>query len=122
VKKNHVWEAMEARSVDAIPAGEMWQYEPKWDGFRCLLARDDQAVAMYSKSGQNLSRYFPEVVAAALTIREKSFVLDGEIVVRLVADFRSTAYPSGCEPGKEIGGANSGSVSRVRSAANVAPA
>ena len=62
--KGRVPEAMEARSVEAIPAGEMWQYEPKWDGFRCLLARDAQAVAMYSKSGQNLTRYFPEVVAA----------------------------------------------------------
>jgi len=82
VKKNRVHsEAMEARSVDAIPAGEGWQYEPKWDGFRCLLARDAGTVAMYSKSGQDLSRYFPEVVAAALTLREKSFVLDGEIVV-----------------------------------------
>jgi ATP-dependent DNA ligase len=82
VKKNRVHsEAMEARSVDAIPAGEEWQYEPKWDGFRCLLARDAGTVAMYSKSGQDLSRYFPEVVAAALTLREKSFVLDGEIVV-----------------------------------------
>ena len=78
---------MEARSVEAIPTGEMWQYEPKWDGFRCLLARDGQAVVMYSKSGQNLSRYFPEVVAAALTIREKSFVLDGEIVVPLGGRF-----------------------------------
>ena len=82
MKKNRVHiEAMEARSVDAIPTGEEWQYEPKWDGFRCLLARDAGAVAMYSKSGQDLSRYFPEVVAAALTLREKSFVLDGEIVV-----------------------------------------
>ena len=72
---------MEARSVDAIPGGKEWQYEPKWDGFRCVLARDADAVAMYSKSGQDLSRYFPEVVAAALTLREKSFVLDGEIVV-----------------------------------------
>ena len=74
-------EAMEARSVDAIPTGQEWQYEPKWDGFRCVLTRDAGAVAMYSKSGQDLSRYFPEVVAAALTLREKSFVLDGEIVV-----------------------------------------
>jgi ATP-dependent DNA ligase len=74
-------EAMEARSVDAIPTGQEWQYEPKWDGFRCLLTRAAAAVAMYSKSGQDLSRYFPEVVAAALTLREKSFVLDGEIVV-----------------------------------------
>src|SRR6476619_6434724 len=72
---------MEARSVDAIPSGEEWQYEPKWDGFRCLLTRDADTVAMYSKSGQDLSRYFPEVVAAALILREKSFVLDGEIVI-----------------------------------------
>ena len=56
-------EAMEARSVDAIPEGREWQYEPKWDGFRCLLMRDTDAVGMYSKSGQDLSgggRYFPE--------------------------------------------------------------
>ena len=82
MKKNRVHiEAMEARSVDVIPDWREWQYEPKWDGFRCLLTRDAGAVAMYSKSGQDLSRYFPEVVAAALTLREKSFVLDGEIVV-----------------------------------------
>jgi non-homologous end joining protein Ku len=54
-RKNRLLEAMEARSVEAIPTGEMWQYEPKWDGFRCLLARDGQAVVMYSKSGQNLN-------------------------------------------------------------------
>jgi ATP-dependent DNA ligase len=82
VKKSRVHiEAMEARSVDAIPNGKEWQYEPKWDGFRCLLTRDASTVAMYSKAGQDLSRYFPEVVDAALTLREKSFVLDGEIVV-----------------------------------------
>ena len=80
--KNRVHsEAMEARSVDVIPSGKEWQYEPKWDGFRCLLTRDSGAISMYSKSGQDLARYFPEVVAAALTLREKSFVLDGEIVV-----------------------------------------
>jgi len=67
--------------VDGIPTGKEWQYEPKWDGFRCLLARDAGTVAMYSKSGQDLARYFPEVVAAALTLPEKSFVIDGEIVV-----------------------------------------
>ena len=74
-------EAMEARSVDMIPKGTEWQYEPKWDGFRCLLSRDGDTVAMYSKSGQDLGRYFPEVAAAALSLREKRFVLDGEIVV-----------------------------------------
>jgi ATP-dependent DNA ligase len=80
-------EAMEARSVDAIPIGQEWQYEPKWDGFRCLLTRDADAVAMHSKSGQDLSRYFPEVVAGALALREKAFVLDGEIVVPVEGRF-----------------------------------
>ncbi len=80
-------EAMEARSVEAIPDGSGWQYEPKWDGFRCLLARDGEAVAMVSKSGQDLARYFPEVVAAALSLREKTFVLDGEIVVPVAGRF-----------------------------------
>lgn len=80
-------EAMEARSVDAIPTGKVWQYEPKWDGFRCLLTREVSFVAMYSKAGQDLGRYFPEVVAAALTLREESFVLDGEIVVPVGGGF-----------------------------------
>jgi ATP-dependent DNA ligase len=82
VKKSRVHiEAMEARSVDVVPTGEEWQYEPKWDGFRCLLMRDSGAVTLFSKSGQDLTRYFPEVVLAALSLHENSFVLDGEIVV-----------------------------------------
>jgi ATP-dependent DNA ligase len=80
-------EAMEARSVDAIPTGKEWQYEPKWDGFRCLLMRNARTVSMYSKAGQDLGRYFPEVVAAALALREKSFILDGEIVVPVGGGF-----------------------------------
>jgi ATP-dependent DNA ligase len=80
-------DAMEARSVDAIPVGSEWQYEPKWDGFRCLLIRDSDAVAMYSKSGQDLTRYFPEIAAAATALRKRSFVLDGEIVVPVGRQF-----------------------------------
>ena len=80
-------EAMEARSVDAIPTGEQWQYEPKWDGFRCLMIRDVDTVDLYSKSGQRLDRYFPEVVDSALSIAEKRFVLDGEIVVPVEGHF-----------------------------------
>jgi ATP-dependent DNA ligase len=88
VKKSRAYiEAMEARSVEAIPDGSEWQYEPKWDGFRCLLTRNVDAVAMHSKSGQDLGRYFPEVAAAALTLREKSFVLDGELVVPVSGRF-----------------------------------
>ena len=74
-------QAMEARSVDAIPQGKEWQYEPKWDGFRCLLAREGERVTMTSKSGEDLTRYFPEVVAAAQELKATSFVLDGELVV-----------------------------------------
>ena len=80
-------EVMEARSADAIPTGERWQYEPKWDGFRCLLVRDSDKVDLYSKSGQKLDRYFPELVESALSLPESSFALDGEIVVPLDGQF-----------------------------------
>src|SRR3981189_1985940 len=73
--------AMEARSVDAIPRGAEWQYEPKWDGFRCLLSRSGRKVDLRSKSGEDLGRYFPELVAAALDLNATAFLLDGEIVV-----------------------------------------
>jgi ATP-dependent DNA ligase len=72
---------MEALSVDEIPTGDDWQYEPKWDGFRCLVFRDGDTVELQSKSGQPLTRYFPELVDAALGLTAKKFVLDGEIVV-----------------------------------------
>jgi ATP-dependent DNA ligase len=72
---------MEALSVDEIPEGENWQYEPKWDGFRCLIFRDGGKVDLQSKSGQSLTRYFPELVAAVASLKARRFVLDGEIVV-----------------------------------------
>jgi ATP-dependent DNA ligase len=72
---------MEARSVDAIPRGTEWQYEPKWDGFRCLLSRQERKVDLRSKSGEDLTRYFPELVSATLTLKATTFRLDGEIVV-----------------------------------------
>ena len=72
---------MEAATKSEIPVGDGWQYEPKWDGFRCLAFRDGDDVRLQSKSGQPLERYFPEVVAALLTLEAPRFVLDGEIVV-----------------------------------------
>ncbi len=51
---------MEALSVDEVPTGAQWQYEPKWDGFRCLIFRDGASVALQAKSGKPLTRYFPE--------------------------------------------------------------
>jgi len=72
---------MEARLVDEIPRGSNWQYEPKWDGFRCLSFRKGDQVLLQSKAGQPLGRYFPEVVAALLKLKSTQFVLDGEIVI-----------------------------------------
>jgi ATP-dependent DNA ligase len=72
---------MEARVVDELPVGPQWQYEPKWDGFRCLAFRDGASIELRSKSGQSLTRYFPELVDALRVLRAKRFVLDGEIVV-----------------------------------------
>src|SRR6478735_6994420 len=72
---------MEATSVDAIPAGPEWQYEPKWDGFRCLVFRDGDKVELQSKAGKPLTRYFPDVVESAKALPARQFVLDGEIVV-----------------------------------------
>ncbi|MDB5598108.1 MAG: ATP-dependent ligase [Xanthobacteraceae bacterium] len=72
---------MEAKSVAEVPEGPEWQYEPKWDGFRCIVFRDGDSIELQSKSGQPLTRYFPELVAAVATLKAKAFVLDGEIVV-----------------------------------------
>jgi ATP-dependent DNA ligase len=54
---------MEARLVADLPAGDGWQYEPKWDGFRCLAFRHGSEVEIKAKSGKSLTRFFPEVVA-----------------------------------------------------------
>lgn len=78
---------MEAASVAEIPVGPQWQYEPKWDGFRCLLLRDGEKIALQSKAGRALNRYFPEMVAAARTVRAARFTLDGELVVPFGARF-----------------------------------
>ena len=71
---------MEASLVDSIPVGGAWQYEPKWDGFRCLAFRDGAQVLLQSKSGQPLERYFPEIVRMLLQLKATKFVLDGELV------------------------------------------
>src|SRR5438876_8148694 len=74
---------MEAARVDRIPEGDVWQFEPKWDGFRAIVFRDGDNVAIQSKAGQPLGRYFPELVESVHNQKMKNFVLDGEIVVAL---------------------------------------
>ena len=72
---------MEAQPASELPAGADWQYEPKWDGFRCLAFRDGAKIELMSKSQKPLTRYFPELVNALSILKAKKFVLDGEIVI-----------------------------------------
>ena len=78
---------MEALSVDEIPTGTQWRYEPKWDGFRCLASRDGEEIQLQSKSGRPMTRYFPELIAALAALKPEKFMLDGEIVVPAGDDF-----------------------------------
>ena len=72
---------MEAESVDELPAGDGWIFEPKWDGFRCLAFRDGDKVRLQSKAGKPLGRYFPDMVELLLGLSARRFVLDGELVI-----------------------------------------
>src|SRR3954467_7907537 len=72
---------MEALLAAELPEGEGWQFEPKWDGFRCLARRDGDEVTLTSKSGKPLARYFPEVVEMLLGTNEGQFLLDGELII-----------------------------------------
>ena len=85
---------MEATAVAQIPEGPDWQYEPKWDGFRCLAFRDGDEIQLESKSGEPLARYFPEVVAALLALDSKQFVLDGEIFLPSFDELLQRIHPA----------------------------
>ena len=76
-------EPMEALLATELPEGNGWQYEPKWDGFRCIARRDGDDIQMISRSGKQLGRYFPEVVAILGRTNEKHFVVDGELILPL---------------------------------------
>lgn len=72
---------MEALLAEELPEGPGWQYEPKWDGFRCIVERDGAAVKLWSKSGKPLARYFPEIEAMFARLKCKEFVIDGELLI-----------------------------------------
>ena len=74
---------MEALLAAKLPEGDGWQYEPKWDGFRCIGRREGDSIEMISRSGKPLGRYFPEVLEMLSRIKEKSFTLDGELIIPL---------------------------------------
>lgn len=75
------YQPMEALPASELPTGAEWQYEPKWDGFRCLAFRDGKRVDLQSKSGKPLTRYFPELAGALQSLEATKLLLDGEIVI-----------------------------------------
>jgi ATP-dependent DNA ligase len=75
---------MEARSYEQLPEADgPWQYEPKWDGFRCLALKAGDTVDLRAKSGKPLGRYFPEVITLLREVAAPQFVVDGELVIEL---------------------------------------
>jgi ATP-dependent DNA ligase len=103
---------MEAKLVDELPCERGWQFEPKWDGFRCLAFRTGSEVALQAKSGKPLARYFPEVVGLLQSLPQKRFVLDGELVIREDATFSFDALQMRLHPTE----------SRVRKLSQATPA
>jgi ATP-dependent DNA ligase len=72
---------MEALLAAELPEGEGWQFEPKWDGFRCLARRNGDEVTLTSKSGKPLARYFPDVAERLHGAKAKQFLFDGELII-----------------------------------------
>ncbi|MCA1653487.1 MAG: ATP-dependent DNA ligase [Sphingomonadales bacterium] len=74
-------EPMEALLAEQLPEGDGWQYEPKWDGFRCIAVKERERVELWSKSGKPLARYFPEVEALVGGLESERFIIDGELLI-----------------------------------------
>jgi ATP-dependent DNA ligase len=103
---------MEALLAAELPGGEGWQFEPKWDGFRCLARRDGDEVTLTSKSGKPLARYFPEVVAMLRGLKSSRFLIDGELIIPVGDALSFDALQLRLHPAE----------SRVRKLANETPA
>jgi hypothetical protein len=67
--------------ADKVPAGPDWVHEIKYDGYRMMVIRDQDRVRLISRGGNDWAKHFPLIVNAALKLRRKHFVLDGEVVV-----------------------------------------
>jgi len=72
---------MLSSAADALPGGEGWQFEPKWDGFRTLVFRDGDEILLQSRDERPMNRYFPELVAPLARTLPERCVVDGEIVI-----------------------------------------
>ncbi len=91
-------EPMEAKLVEALPRASGWQFEPKWDGFRCLVFRDGSEVELKAKSGKSLNRFFPDAVRAIGALPAKKLVLDGELLIAVDGTFSFDALQMRLHP------------------------
>jgi len=103
---------MDARLIAELPEGAGWQYEPKWDGFRCLAFRDADDIELQAKSGKSLTRYFPEVVVMLKSLSADRFVVDSELVIAVKKELSFEQLQLRLHPAE----------SRVRKLANEYPA
>src|ERR1700745_827706 len=72
---------MLSSAATALPGGEGWQFEPKWDGFRTLVFRDGDEVLLQSRDEKPLNRYFPELMDPVRAQLPAQVALDGELVI-----------------------------------------
>jgi ATP-dependent DNA ligase len=103
---------MEAKSVTELPRGPGWQFEPKWDGFRCLAVRSGDEMQLFAKSGKPLLRYFPDIGDLVRALPGEDFVLDGELAIAIGGALSFDALQLRLHP----------AASRVRKLAAEAPA
>ena len=74
-------EPMLAKVATALPDGDSWLYEPKWDGFRAIVFRDGDRIYIQSRDLKPLDRYFTELHDALIAALPDQCVIDGEIVI-----------------------------------------
>ena len=89
---------MEAKLEPDLPHGQLWTYEPKWDGFRCLVFRQGEDVLLQAKSGKPLTRYFPELVQRLRRLKPDRFIADGELLVKAGKGFAFDALQMRLHP------------------------
>src|SRR6187200_2685056 len=103
---------MEAKLAEEIPSDDDWLYEPKWDGFRFLAFKSEDAVDIRGKSGKPLGRYFPELIELLGSLKALEFVVDGEIVIEVAGHYSFDALQMRLHPAE----------SRIRKLAAQTPA
>ena len=89
---------MEAKSVTALPDEDGWQFEPKWDGFRCVAVKQAGQVDLWAKSGKPLGRYFPEIVSMVQHLPGQRLMLDGELIVPIKGEASFDALQNRLHP------------------------